>query len=182
MLKKVVALLVVYCSFYSSAFAAEEGQKAPQFTLPSLLAVDESVAKTAANAKATKSNHTINLNDYIGKVVYVDFWASWCGPCRQSLPLINDLRLKYEDKGFEVLAINLDENPDDGRNFLKKYPVSYPTLSDPSGKTPEAYGLRGMPTSYLIDRKGNIVAVHEGFKKKDIKKLEKLVQAELGGV
>ncbi|MDK2776273.1 MAG: TlpA family protein disulfide reductase [Pseudomonadota bacterium] len=144
------------------SLAAASGEKAPAFKLPLL----------------TKTGNTA-LADYRGKVVYVDFWASWCGPCRKSLPLLNGLRNELKSQGFEVLAINLDEDIKAARSFLKEYPVSYPTLYDGAGKTPEAYGLRGMPTSYLIDRKGHIQAVHQGFKPSDIDKIKAEVNALL---
>ena len=121
----------------------------------------------------------MSLKSLRGKVVYLDFWASWCGPCRQSLPLLNDLRKELRRKGFEVLAVNLDEEKSDAKAFLKQFPVSYPVLLDPKGKVPLKYDLPGMPTSYLIDRKGKIRKVHVGFKKQDMSKIRKEVMSLL---
>lgn len=135
--------------------ALEPGDNAPDFRLPLLTQKGQ-----------------LSLSSYRGKVVYVDFWASWCGPCRKSLPLLNGLRSELKGKGFEVLAVNLDEDIQDARTFLEDFPVSYPTLYDGAGKTPEAFGLRGMPTSYLIDRKGRIQAVHQGFRPGDISSIQ----------
>jgi thiol-disulfide isomerase/thioredoxin len=154
-IKSFLKPLTIVCSlifslFSSSVFAVSVGDKAPDFNIPRL-----------------ETKGIISLKQYRGKVVYVDFWASWCGPCRQSLPALNSIRQEFRSKGFEVIAINLDEEREDAMEFLKEFPVAYPTARDTSGKVPEAYGLVGMPTAYLIDRKGNIQMVHEGFKKTD---------------
>lgn len=138
----------------NTAFAINVGDTAPNFKLPRL-----------------ETKGTIQLKSYKGKVVYVDFWASWCGPCRLSLPELNVLRKKYRKQGFEVIAINLDEERTDAMAFLKEFPVAYPTARDVKGTTPEKYGLQGMPTAYLIDRKGKINLIHEGFKKTDSREL-----------
>ena len=156
--------LLVACLLASVPFTAPEAhaaKPAPDFQLPVL------------NSDATQS-----LSQYRGMIVYVDFWASWCGPCRKSLPQLSKLRNELVDAGdFVVLAINLDARTEDATKFLKEFPVSYPVLLDPKGKTPEAYGLVGMPTSYLVDQKGNIVSVHEGFRDGDIAKLRKEIEA-----
>lgn len=150
-------LLIVLClSLPHTLHAAviESGQPAPNFSLP-LLSGEQSVS----------------LQQMRGKVVYVDFWASWCGPCRISFPLLDDIRQTYKDKGFEVLAINLDEFQDDALQFLLELPVSYPTLYDEAGNTPDSYGILGMPTGFLIDRSGTVRKVHQGFRKSDGEKL-----------
>ncbi|MCD8523926.1 MAG: TlpA family protein disulfide reductase [Saccharospirillaceae bacterium] len=156
------ALLVTTLLTSSLSLALETGDKAPAFKLPQLTQKGQ-----------------ISLASYKGKVVYVDFWASWCGPCRKSLPMLNELRAELKGQGFEVLAINLDEDVKDARAFLKEFPVSYPTLYDGDGKTPTAFGLRGMPTSYLIDRQGRIQSVHQGFKPSDISKIRAEVIQQL---
>lgn len=137
-----------------NTLAISVGDTAPNFKLPRL---------------ETKGN--IQLKSYRGKVVYVDFWASWCGPCRVSLPELNTLRKKYRKQGFEVIAINLDEEKEEAMAFLKEFPVAYPTARDIEGSTPDQYGLQGMPTAYLIDKKGKVALVHEGFKKTDSQEL-----------
>jgi thiol-disulfide isomerase/thioredoxin len=118
---------------------------------------------------------SMDLAQLRGKVVYLDFWASWCGPCRQSLPELERLRTKYAQH-FEVYAVNLDEKPADGLKFLEKYPVSYPVVSDAAARFPEMFGIKGMPTSYLIDREGNLRYMHEGYRDGDAQKIESLIQ------
>jgi len=102
-----------------------------------------------------------------GKVVYLDFWASWCGPCRVSFPQLEQLRRELGPRGFEVLAINVDEVEADARRFLEEVPVSYPVVRDGSGATPRSYGILGMPTGYLIDGSGTVRLVHQGYRKSD---------------
>ena len=116
-----------------------------------------------------------SLYEHMGKVVYLDFWASWCGPCRQSLPLLNKLYNKKKDECFEVIAVNLDEDRDAGLEFLDSFPVDYTVLYDPASETPELYNVMGMPTSVLIDREGVVRYIHKGFKPSDMKKIKKEV-------
>ena len=157
-------LFVLFAALFSLSIAStvqavSTGDQAPNFKVPRLEVKGE-----------------LELKKYRGKVVYVDFWASWCGPCRQSLPILNKIRKDYRKKGFEVIAINLDEERSDAMDFLKQFPVSYPTARDTTGKIPESFGLQGMPTAYLIDRKGRISLVHEGFKKSDERELRKKIK------
>ena len=119
------------------------------------------------------------MEDYRGKVVYLDFWASWCGPCRQSLPMLDQLRQEVGADKFEVIAINLDETPEEGLAFLKQFPVSYTVLVDQQKLTPRQYQLMGMPSSFLIDQQGVIRSSHTGFRKSDIEKIRKSVEALL---
>ena len=99
-----------------------------------------------------------------GKVVYVDFWGSWCLPCRESLPFLNRIRNSLLRDDFEVLAINLDELSEDATRFLGNYPVDYPVLADPNHTTLPTYGVDVLPSSFLIDRQGHICTSHVGFK------------------
>jgi thiol-disulfide isomerase/thioredoxin len=140
--------------------ATEAGEVAPDFALPPLRTADGPAQ--------------IHLADFRGKVVYVDFWASWCPPCLVSIPLLNELRNEYVGAGkpFEVLAVNVDSNPEDGIEFLLDEPVDYVVVSDPMGTTPALYKVPGMPTSYLVDAKGQVRLVHTGFKRSDIELIE----------
>jgi len=98
----------------------------------------------------------IMFNDYKGKVVLLDFWASWCGPCRQSFPWMNDVQTRYADQGLEVLAINLDQEKQDAADFLKDVPAKFKIVYDPDGGSAEQMNVMGMPMSYLIDREGKV--------------------------
>lgn len=157
--KSLVSLALLLTLAVSNSWAESAEELAPAFSLPDIYSGEEKA-----------------LAQYRGKVVYLDFWASWCGPCRQSLPLLNTLRDELGNENFEVIAINLDENPEDGKRFLQKYPVTYPVLTDTTGNTPQKYQLTGMPTSYLIDQKGNLRGAHQGFRSGDIDKIRDIVK------
>jgi peroxiredoxin len=142
---------VVLLAALTSASAVEPGAAAPGFSL-------QPFAATQA----------VSLADYRGKVVLVDFWASWCSPCRQSLPLYDKLRTGFAPADFAILAISIDEDVGDAQTFLAEHPVKYTTLQNPQGDIAKAFDLKGMPSSYLIDRDGIVRARHVGFEPKDI--------------
>ncbi|MBK9115972.1 MAG: TlpA family protein disulfide reductase [Betaproteobacteria bacterium] len=127
------------------AAAVEAGEAAPPFALP-----------------AAKGD-TIALDKLRGKVVYVDFWASWCGPCRRSFPWMNEMQQKYGSKGFVVVGVNVDKKRADADRFLAQNPAGFTVVFDEAGATPAAYGVKGMPSSYLIDARGNVTFVERGF-------------------
>ena len=122
-----------------------------------------------------------DLQHYKGKVVYVDFWASWCGPCAQSFPFMNALHSDLRAKGLEVVGINLDENVEDAKAFLARIPAKFPIVADASGQCPQAFGVKAMPSSYLIDREGKIRYIHLGFKPGEAEAFRKQVESLLSG-
>jgi cytochrome c biogenesis protein CcmG, thiol:disulfide interchange protein DsbE len=117
-----------------------------------------------AFALSTATGETVALDKLKGRVVYVDFWASWCGPCRRSFPWMNELVQKYGPTGFTVVGVNVDKRRPDAEKFLQQTPATFTIVYDPVGKTPEAYGVKGMPSSYLVDAGGKVVAVESGFR------------------
>ncbi len=135
------------------------------------IALDPGDEATAFEAPSLSGGATLSLAEHRGKVVYLDFWASWCDPCTVAIPLIENLRSEFDEKDFQILAVNLDKNPKRARKFLRKHPVGYPSVSDPRGRLPREFGLETMPTSYLIDRDGVIRYVHKGFRKSDVPQL-----------
>lgn len=155
-----VAWLVLACwaGLPASALAATVGQPAPEFELR---------GQGAAPVK---------LSGLRGKVVYVDFWASWCGPCRQSFPWMNDMQAKFAARGFHIVAINLDAKDADAQKFLAETAGKFQIAFDNKGVTPKLYGVKGMPTSYLIDREGRVVYEHAGFNLSKTGELEKQIE------
>lgn len=113
------------------------------------------------------SGATVKLRDYRGKVVLIDFWASWCLPCLVSLPAYNRMRSQLDSDHFEIIAINVDNDTADGEDFLLDTPVDYPVLADPAGEIGIPYKIRSLPVSYLLDRRGNIVKTYKGFQPGD---------------
>jgi len=112
-----------------------------------------------------------------GKVVLVDFWASWCGPCRQSFPQLDALYQKYHSRGFEVVGVSVDEKAADMKAFLAGNKVSFPTTRDAGQKLVGAVGPQTMPTSVLVDQNGNVVLVETGFRgKSTIQALDAAIQ------
>ncbi len=134
-----------------------------------------SFAREAPSFSLKGDSGQVSLSDYKGQVVYVDFWASWCKPCRKSFPFMNSMNKKYGKRGLKVIAINMDSDKSAAVKFLQKTPAKFTIAYDPDGKTANAFKLRVMPTSYLIDGKGNIINEHKGFKDSQTAKLEKLI-------
>jgi thiol-disulfide isomerase/thioredoxin len=154
-------LAILLCAgFSSTASAVEKGDKAPGFEL-------------------TGQQGQVRLSDAAGSVVYVDFWASWCGPCRQSFPWMNQLQEKYRAKGLKVIAINVDARNDDARKFLVQNPAAFTVAFDSKGATPASYGVKGMPTSFLVGRDGKVLFRHQGFNLAEKDKIENDIKAAL---
>ncbi len=162
-----IRLLLCLClcmPLWAQATDVKVGQNAPAIVLPNL----------GNNGGST------SLENLRGKVVYLDFWASWCGPCRVSFPQLEAIRAELGDRGFEVLAINVDEFEEDALEFLVEVPVSYPVVRDAEGTSPQTYGILGMPTGFLIDRQGVVRKVHQGYRKSDGEKLRAEIIKLLG--
>lgn len=98
-----------------------------------------------------------------GKVIYVDFWASWCVPCRKSFPWMNKMQATYADKNFTVLSVNLDADSNMAKKFLDELPAEFPVHYDPKGQVAKEFKLKGMPSSFVINKAGKLVSAHVGF-------------------
>ena len=122
---------------------------APSFTLPS------------------RSGDTVSLAQLKGKVVMLNFWASWCGPCRQEMPLLDQMHKRYSALGFTLVGVNVDANSKDAEQWLSKTPVSFPVLFDRESKVSKLYDVSAMPSTVFIDRQGNVRDVHRGYKTGD---------------
>jgi cytochrome c biogenesis protein CcmG, thiol:disulfide interchange protein DsbE len=143
------------------ALGADPGERAPAFALP------------------TAAGETLALERLRGQVVYVDFWASWCGPCRRSFPWMNEMNRKYAAKGLAIVAINVDKKRADAERFLAQIPAEFTVVFDAPGAVPAAYAVKGMPSSYLIDANGRVAVVEQGFRDESRAVLEEKIRALL---
>jgi cytochrome c biogenesis protein CcmG, thiol:disulfide interchange protein DsbE len=157
-----VAAFAAAIMLATSARAIEIGAPAPAFALPAA------------------DGHVVSLAGLRGRVVYLDFWASWCGPCRRSFPWMNELQERFGDRGLAIVAINVDKLRPDAERFLREYPATFTVVFDPAGSTPTAYAVPGMPTSFLIDARGSVVRVEQGFLDDRRAALEARIEALLG--
>ncbi|MFT5704385.1 MAG: thiol-disulfide isomerase/thioredoxin [Shewanella sp.] len=105
----------------------------------------------------------VSLNEFKGKVVYLDFWASWCGPCRKSFPWMDAMHQKYQQQGLAIVAINLDSDKALAEQFLSKLPADFHIRFDPEADVASKFDLQGMPSSYIFNRQGELVQKHLGF-------------------
>jgi len=138
-------LLLVCASIFFLGVVQAEPKMAPNFTLKS------------------RSGENIKLSELRGQVVLVNFWASWCGPCRQEMPILEKLYKKYESLGFVILGVNVDDDPAQAESLLKLIGVSFPVLFDSDKKISEKYGVAAMPSSFFIDRDGKLRSEHKGY-------------------
>ena len=124
-------------------------------------------------------NGSVVLDSLRGRTVLLDFWASWCGPCRHSFPWMNDFQRRYASKGLTIVAVNLDKDRELAKGFLAEVPAEFTVAFDPSGKTAESYGVKAMPTTLVISPEGRIVATHTGFDPKKTAEFEALIAGAL---
>lgn len=150
------------------------------FLIASLLMIPLSAAtldKPAADfTLKSLSGKNLKLSEYAGDVVMINFWASWCGPCRKEMPLMNDLYKKYQALGFVILGVNVEQELKLAKSFLADTPVDFPILFDSSNKVSKAYDVIAMPTTIMVDRNGNVRYIHKGYKAGDEKKYKKMVK------
>lgn len=126
-----------------------------------------SIAVVAAGIFATSlpaSASDLDLARYRGKVVIVDFWASWCKPCRESIPWLNEMRSRYAETGLVVIGVNVDADHADAEKFLRDVPIRFDVVFDPAGDIAQRYKVAGMPTTMFFDRSGKLVQSRIGFR------------------
>ena len=141
------SVLVVSTLVASLAWAAQTlSGPAPDFSLPS------------------RDGGTVSLEEQSGKVVMINFWATWCVPCRQEMPNLQALYERYENLGFELLAVNVEDNPEGARKWLAETPVTFPVLFDAKNTVSKLYKVTAMPSTVLIGRDGNMRFIHHGYK------------------
>src|SRR5882757_10837571 len=145
----VTAVAIALLSAVPASNAASGSGPAPQFTLDS------------------RAGSKISLAQYKGQVVMLNFWASWCGPCRQEMPLLEDIYKKYNKLGFTLIGVNVEPDSKAADDWLKQTPVSFPVLYDKDSKVSRMYDVSGMPSTVIIDRKGNLRFLHHGYKPGD---------------
>ena len=144
--KKFLLIVALIMSTVSMASAKTLSGAAPDFTLKS------------------RNGGNVRLAELRGEVVLVNFWASWCGPCREEMPKLEELHNTYKDLGFTMLGINLDQTPALSKKLLKDITVTFPVLYDPENNVSEAYGVESMPSTFLVDKNGNWRFLHKGYK------------------
>ena len=157
-LPRLLAACLISLVCASLAGAASVKGPAPNFTLKSM------------------GGNNLKLSEMTGNVVLINFWASWCGPCREEMPLLNALHKKYQPLGFTVLGVNVEEQVDSARGFLSNFPVDFPILLDNTNKVSKQYNVIAMPTTVVVDRDGNMRFLHEGYKPGDEKKYRQMVK------
>ena len=147
--RKRSGLLATTLVILAAAASASVDPPAPAFTLPA------------------RGGSTIDLSQYKGQVVMINFWTSWCVPCRQEMPLLDSIYKKYKPLGFTLLSVNVEPEQKDAENFLKQTPVTFPVVFDAKSKVSGLYNVQGMPTTVFIDRKGNVRLMHVSYKTGD---------------
>jgi thiol-disulfide isomerase/thioredoxin len=153
------SISILFSSIYT--FAADKNGPAPDFTL------------------ASKNGGNVRLQEQLGNVVLINFWASWCGPCREELHYLEQLQQEYADLGFTILAVNVDEDPSKANILLDDISVSFPVLFDVNDDVSKLYDVQAMPTTVIVDRDGNQRLLHKGYKRGDEVKYQQAVKALL---
>jgi peroxiredoxin len=148
-MKNPIAAITAALILAVPALAGAPGTAAPQFSL------------------TARGGQNVSLAQYKGQVVMLNFWASWCGPCRQEMPLLESIYKKYNKLGFTMLGVNVEPDSNAANAWLKETPVSFPILYDTESKVSKLYDVAGMPTSVIIDRAGKVRLIHRSYRPGD---------------
>ena len=146
------------------------------FLLLTFLISPAALATKAPVFELPGDSGTVSLQKYRNQVVFVDFWASWCVPCKYSFPWMNEMQERYGKDGLKVIGINVDKDKAMAKKFLEHVPATFDIAYDPEGEIADLYSLKVMPSSYLIDRDGNLVHAHKGFKTSDGSRMEDMIR------
>lgn len=138
------------------------------------------VGQPAPELSAEGPQGPLRLAQFRGQFVYLDFWASWCGPCRQSFPWLNTMHERYAAQNLRIVAINVDQRREDAQRFLARHPANFLVAYDSEGQTPRAYAVKTMPSSVLIDGQGRVLMRHQGFREEEAPALEAELRRALG--
>ncbi|HEU4618256.1 MAG TPA: TlpA disulfide reductase family protein [Gammaproteobacteria bacterium] len=133
----------------------------------------------AALAPAAHAEVPAALGDLHGKIVWVDFWASWCAPCRRSFPWLNEMQRKYAADGLEIIGVNVDKDRKEADAFLAETPAQFALRFDPNGDLAKAFDVQAMPSSYVLDAEGHVLARHFGFRLEDRAAYEEAIRSAL---
>jgi len=154
-----LALGLALAAPFASAGSAQPGAPAPDFTL------------------AARDGGQVRLADLKGQVVMINFWATWCGPCRQEMPLLAQLHRKYEPLGFTLLGVNVEPDSAAAISWLNGVTVTFPILFDTENKVAGSFGVEGMPSTVFVDRAGQVRYVHRGYKPGDEAKYADMIRS-----
>lgn len=144
-----------------------------------ILPLHAAAPEPAPSLVVRTAHGNVSLESFKGKVVVLDFWASWCAPCHQSFPWLDALQKKYADQGLVVLAVDVDKDSDLADRFVAQHPASFTIGYDPAGKAAGAMKVSGMPSTFVIDRTGTVRLRHVGFDAKKTQPLEKAIEEAL---
>ena len=161
---KIILIIAWLAAFSASVLSAEIGDTAPPFSL-----------------KSISGSGWVDLDSEPEKILYIDFWASWCGPCKLSFPSMIKLKKLFKDEPFEIIAISVDTDLRAADKFLDSYEINFQVALDLDGAVAEKYALPGMPSSFLLDRDKKVIATHKGFRKSDFAKIKKEIKEALKG-
>ncbi|MDB5987189.1 MAG: thiol:disulfide interchange protein DsbE [Nevskia sp.] len=134
-----------------------------RFSQSVICALPLALMLASGSARASDDTLPTPLAPYAGKIVYVDFWASWCGPCAQSFPWLNQMQAKY-GKQLAIVAVNLDAQSGDAQTFLGRHPAQFDIVYDARGQLAERYHIDGMPSTVILDAGGRVIHQHSGFR------------------
>ena len=154
-----IAISVVFVYFYLSYMKEKRGEEIDYETLYSSLSIQriDPPPKAEDFTLKTLEGRTVSLKDYRGKVVFLNFWATWCGPCRMEMPSMQKLWQDFKEEDFVILAIDIQEEGKLVSSFMKERNLSFPVLLDGKGKTARSYGVRGIPTTFFLNPKGETI-------------------------